>query len=148
MKLLSFLPASLASAALLAVSSGFAQQPKTEDASCACCAAPAATTTSAGKLVPAAELDAAWLDQARKSYPLDACPVSGDKLGTMGKPREYAYRVAGQPDQLVRFCCGGCLEDFEKEPAKFLAKIDAAKAGKPAADAGHANHADHAAHTM
>jgi hypothetical protein len=140
MKLHSLLPAGLASALLLAAGSVFAQTPKNEKDACACCAAPAATSTTAttGKLVPASDVDAAWLEQARKAYPLESCPVSGDKLGTMGKPRDYVYRVDGQPDRLVRFCCGGCLEDFEKEPAKFLATIDAAKAGKPAADSGHA----------
>jgi YHS domain-containing protein len=28
---------------------------------------------------------------------------------------------------VVFFCCEGCSDDFKKEPAKFLGKLDAAK---------------------
>ena len=59
------------------------------------------------------------------------CPVSGEKVGgSMGKPVEYAYKQAGKPDRLVFFCCKDCIRDFEKEPAKYLAKLDAAAAAK------------------
>jgi hypothetical protein len=92
--------------------------------------APAAAA-AAGKLVPASELDAAWLEKARKAYPLKHCLVSDEDLGSMGKSPEFAYRVAGQPDRLVIFCCEGCEEDFLKEPAKFLAKVKPG-AAKPA----------------
>jgi hypothetical protein len=91
--------------------------------------APAAAT--AGKLVPASELEAAWLEKARKAYPIKHCLVSDEDLGSMGKSPEFAYRVAGQPDRLVIFCCEGCEEDFLKEPAKFLAKVKPG-AAKPA----------------
>lgn len=67
------------------------------------------------------------------AYPLDTCVVSGEKLGgEMGEPYDYVYKQAGQPDQLVRFCCKGCLKDFLKEPAVYLEMI---KAGAPAATA-------------
>jgi len=61
-------------------------------------------------------------------YPLKTCVVSGGKLGGMGKPVEYVYKQAGQPDRTVVFCCRACIEKFEKQPAKFLAKLDAAEA--------------------
>jgi hypothetical protein len=67
------------------------------------------------------------------AYPLSTCVVSGDKLdeaNDMGGPVDYFYKVAGQPDRLVRFCCKDCVKDFEKDPAKFLAKIDEAAAAK------------------
>ena len=65
------------------------------------------------------------------AYPLTTCTVSGDKLGgSMGPAQGYVWRVAGQPDRLVRFCCNDCLDDFQKTPAKFLAMIDTAKAKK------------------
>ena len=80
-----------------------------------------------GKLVAVAEKDAAWAAKARKEYPLDACLTSDEKLGSMGKSPEYIYRVEGKPDRLVVFCCDGCEDDFMKDPAKYLAKIDAAK---------------------
>jgi hypothetical protein len=84
----------------------------------------------AGKLIPVTAKEAAWAAEARKAYPLDVCVVADDKLGSMGKSPEYIYRVAGKPDRLVVFCCSGCEEDFLKEPAKYLAKIDAAAKAK------------------
>jgi hypothetical protein len=99
-------------------------------------------TASSGKLIPVTEKDASWAAKERKSYPLDVCVTSDEKLGSMGKSPEYIYRVDGKPDRLVVFCCEGCEEDFMKEPSKYLAKIDAAKAKgapakKPAGAKGH-----------
>lgn len=52
-------------------------------------------------------------------YPLDVCIVSGEKLGSMGKPvvKEYDGRE-------VRFCCKACVAPFEKDQANFIKKID------------------------
>ena len=64
-------------------------------------------------------------------YPLTTCVVSGDKLdGDMGAPFDYIYQEAGKPDRLVRFCCKNCVEDFKKDPAKYLKMIDDAAAAK------------------
>jgi hypothetical protein len=60
-------------------------------------------------------------------YPLKTCVVSGGKLGGMGKPIAYVYKQADQPDRTVMFCCKACIRKFEKEPAKFLVKLDAAE---------------------
>jgi len=75
---------------------------------------------------PAASADAI------AAYPLATCVVSGDKLDevTMGGPIDYVYQQNGKPDRLVRFCCKDCVKDFEKEPAKYLKKIDEAAAAK------------------
>jgi hypothetical protein len=86
----------------------------------------AATTKAAGELVKLTEKDAAWAAKARAAYPLKVCVTSDEKLGSMGDNAEYAYREKGKPDRLVVFCCEGCEDDFKKEPAKYLAKIDAA----------------------
>jgi YHS domain-containing protein len=58
---------------------------------------------------------------------LTTCPVSGDKLGgDMGKPYVMVYQ-----GQEVKFCCPMCKADFDKDPAKYLKKIqDAAVAAK------------------
>lgn len=70
-----------------------------------------------------------------RPYPLDTCLVSGEKLGTMGKP--YVFTYEGRE---IRFCCKGCMKDFKKDPAKYLKKLDDAakaaadKAAKPAPD--------------
>ncbi len=95
-------------------------------------AAQAEGAAGAGKLVRVTEKEAAWAEKARASYPLDVCLTSDEKLGSMGKSPEYIYRVAGQPDRLVVFCCDGCEEDFMKAPAKYLAKIDQAAKSKQA----------------
>ena len=60
------------------------------------------------------------------AYPLDTCVVSGEKLGTMGKPYDYVHQQEGQPDRLVRLCCKGCLKDFKKDPARYLKLLDEA----------------------
>jgi len=103
----------------------------------------AAPSEKTGKLVPLTEKDAAWAANARKEYPLEVCLTSDEKLGSMGKSTEFIYRVAGKPDRLLLFCCEGCEEDFVKEPAKYLAKLDAAakaKGGKAAEKSAKAHH--------
>ncbi len=90
--------------------------------------APAAK--GAGTLTKLTKADAAWAAKAREAYPLKVCVTSDEKLGSMGDNAEYIYREKGKPDRLVVFCCEGCEEDFLKEPAKYLAKIDAAAKAK------------------
>ncbi len=60
-------------------------------------------------------------DTTAKPDLLTTCPVSGEKLGEMGKPFTFAYK-----DQEVKLCCKGCKKDFDKDPEKYLAKIRAA----------------------
>ncbi|MDX2082150.1 MAG: hypothetical protein SFU53_15305 [Terrimicrobiaceae bacterium] len=58
-------------------------------------------------------------------YPLTVCVVSGEKLGSMGKP--YAFQYEGTDVQL---CCEKCKPKFDKDPAKYVTKItDARKPG-------------------
>ena len=54
-----------------------------------------------------------------KPYTLKTCPVSDEKLGDMGDP--YVFTHDGRE---VKLCCKGCLKDFEKNPSKFVKKID------------------------
>jgi hypothetical protein len=46
------------------------------------------------------------------------CPVSGEKLGSMGAPPKLT--VEGQE---VFICCSGCEETLRAEPQKHLAKL-------------------------
>ena len=78
---------------------------------------------------------------AAPAYPLTTCVVSGEALGEMGAPVDYVYKEEGKPDRLVKFCCKMCVGKFKKDPAKYLAKLDAATT-KPAAPAAGA-HAGH-----
>jgi YHS domain-containing protein len=58
---------------------------------------------------------------APKPDKMTTCPVSGDKLGEMGKP--YVFEYQGRE---VKLCCPDCKKDFEKDPAKYMKKIEAA----------------------
>ncbi len=69
------------------------------------------------------KLDEAMILKLKPSYSVTTCVVSGEKLGEMGAPVDYVYH-----NQLVRFCCSGCIKDFEKDPAKYLSKLTAATA--------------------
>lgn len=68
-----------------------------------------------------AALDKAVIAQQKPVYPLDTCPVSGTKLGKMGKPYDHVFG-----NFLIRFCCKGCVQSFEKNPGKYLPKLMAA----------------------
>ena len=88
----------------------------------------AAGLGAADKAAPAKQAD---------NYPLKTCVVSDEPLGSMGEYTTYIHKEAGKPDRTVRFCCDGCIDDFKKDPAKFLAKLDAAakaNGGKKADD--------------
>jgi hypothetical protein len=116
---------SLFSAAVLAASpAAFAQQHHNHGDSSA------KGEAAKGTLVRAKDVDAVWLEKARKAYPLKACLTSDEPLGSMGEPSEFAYRVAGKPDRLVVFCCEGCSDDFIADPAVYLSKIDEASKAK------------------
>lgn len=67
------------------------------------------------------QLNKAAADAQRASYPLETCPVSGEKLGAMGGPVEVVY--AGR---LVKLCCDGCRKQFSATPHVFLKKLDEA----------------------
>ncbi|MBS0189025.1 MAG: hypothetical protein JSS51_13235 [Planctomycetes bacterium] len=54
-------------------------------------------------------------------YPLTTCPITGEKLGSMGEPVVKLYE-----GREVRFCCKSCPPKFEKDLAKSLETLDAA----------------------
>jgi YHS domain-containing protein len=54
-----------------------------------------------------------------KPYPLVTCLVSGEKLGEMGKPH-----VVSHNGQEIKFCCKDCVKSFNKDPEKYLKKLD------------------------
>lgn len=70
------------------------------------------------------ELDKAAIAKQAKDYPSQTCFISNEKLGEMGEPVNVV--TAGR---LIRLCCNGCKKDLDKEPAKFIAKVDAARKG-------------------
>lgn len=57
-----------------------------------------------------------------KPYTLDTCIVSDDKLGEMGKPVVFTFK-----DQEIKLCCKACRKDFDKDPSKYLKKLEPKK---------------------
>jgi len=54
-----------------------------------------------------------------RPYPFDTCVVMDHaKLGSMGDP--ITRVVDGQE---IKFCCAPCVEEFEKDPAPYLARL-------------------------
>lgn len=68
-------------------------------------------------------------EQLSKAKPMHntVCPISGEKLGSMGKPIPVIYK-----GQIINLCCMGCQADFEKNPEKYyqIALKSSATAGK------------------
>ncbi|MEI8289331.1 MAG: hypothetical protein WCH99_07645 [Verrucomicrobiota bacterium] len=76
--------------------------------------APACCAASMTEATPMADAKA-------KPDLLATCPVSGEKLGEMGKPLVFTYQ-----DQEVKLCCKSCKKDFDKNPDKYIKLIRAA----------------------
>lgn len=79
-----------------------------------------------------AKLDAAVIAQQKDKYPLETCPVSGEKLGGMGEPVNYVVGTT-----LVRLCCNGCVKKLEKDPLPVIAKVHEAWMASHATDKAH-----------
>ena len=55
----------------------------------------------------------------KDDYPLDTCPVSGAKLGSMGPGATFTYK-----GQEIRLCCDACVDVVKKDPEKYLKIIE------------------------
>ncbi|MGC4045498.1 MAG: hypothetical protein QM758_17030 [Armatimonas sp.] len=72
----------------------------------------------------------------------DKCAVTGEKLGSMGKPIEVAYtgKLAAYKGKKVLVCCGGCTGKVQKDPDKYFKAVFApakpTTAAKPAGKMG------------
>ncbi len=65
------------------------------------------------------------VENSVKSYPLDKCIVSDEKLGVEGKPVVFVHE-----GQEIKLCCKDCRKEFDANPSKFLAKLPKAEAPK------------------
>ncbi len=54
-----------------------------------------------------------------KPYPLKICMVADEKLGEMGDPFVFVHE-----GQEIKLCCKSCKKDFDKDPKKFLKKLE------------------------
>ncbi len=66
------------------------------------------------------------LDDAQQKEPVDAgntiCPVSGGKIGEMGPGVQYEHE-----GKIYHFCCAGCIDEFKKDPVKYIKIIEEQK---------------------
>ncbi len=60
-----------------------------------------------------------------KPYPLKTCIISGEELGSMGKPVVVVHK-----GQEVKFCCKSCIKDFNKDPDAIVKKALEGKENK------------------
>ncbi|MCH7891697.1 MAG: helix-turn-helix transcriptional regulator [Gemmatimonadetes bacterium] len=86
-----------------------------------CCAAMACLTLVSIALAGPTTAPASASDVKGDPYLLSTCPVSGEKLGSMGDP--VVKTIDGRE---VRFCCNGCVRRFKGNTAKYLAVVDKA----------------------
>lgn len=56
---------------------------------------------------------------APKAYPLKTCIVSDNDLDSMGEQATFVYQ-----GQTIKVCCKPCIAKFEKNPAKYLKKLE------------------------
>lgn len=68
-----------------------------------------------------AKVEAAVKKAQLASYPMKTCPISDEKLGSMGDPLDV---VVGT--RLVRLCCKGCVKGLKKDQGAAMAKVNAA----------------------
>lgn len=54
-----------------------------------------------------------------KPYKPDTCIVSDEKLGDMGEPFVFVHE-----GQEIKLCCKSCKKKFDKDPAKYLKKLE------------------------
>ncbi|HAZ10599.1 MAG TPA: hypothetical protein DCY56_05800 [Candidatus Omnitrophica bacterium] len=56
-----------------------------------------------------------------KSAAIDAgnkiCPVTGEEIDEVAKA---TYEYEGK---IYNFCCAGCIDEFKKEPQKYIDKV-------------------------
>jgi hypothetical protein len=67
------------------------------------------------------KMDDLIIAKLKDSYALKTCIVSGHELGD--DTVNYVHRPT---NQLVKFCCDGCIDEFKKAPEVALEKLAAA----------------------
>jgi YHS domain-containing protein len=54
-----------------------------------------------------------------KAYPLKTCIVSENDLDSMGEQASFVYQ-----GQTIKVCCKPCIAKFEKNPPKYLKRLE------------------------
>jgi len=71
------------------------------------------------------KLDELIIANQGKKYPTTKCVISGEDLGSMGKPKDVIVA-----NTLVRVCCKGCVKKVTDNPADAVKKLEKAKMKK------------------
>ncbi|MBP7216905.1 MAG: YHS domain-containing protein [Candidatus Omnitrophica bacterium] len=67
------------------------------------------------------------------------CPVSGEKVGQAGmEPVTFEYE-----GKIFNFCCAACIDEFKKDPSKYIQKVEEELMGEPQQKSGHDSHEGH-----
>ena len=72
----------------------------------------------------AADSKDAKKSEKAKPYTLKTCPVSDEKLGGDPDMKPYVFTYEGRE---IKLCCKDCKKDFDKDPKKYVKKIEAAE---------------------
>ena len=86
---------------------------------CACCADAAKPAEAAKPHEHGDKATSADKAEAAKPYPLKNCIVSDNDLDSMGEQASFVYQ-----GQTIKVCCKPCIAKFEKNPAKYLKKLE------------------------
>lgn len=65
------------------------------------------------------------------------CPVSGEKIDE-GSAVTYEYK-----GKIYNFCCQGCIEEFKKDPERYIEKMEKSGGDKDAEKHQHHHHHHH-----
>ena len=94
---------------------------------CALVAVAGLAAAPVAPVAPVTPAPAAGSDYSGDPYPLETCPVSGEKLGKDA----VTVVLEGMKDTKlngtqVKFCCPKCVEGFKADPAKYTGKMNEA----------------------
>ena len=65
------------------------------------------------------KVNAGWITAQLADYPTNICPVMEIENDALDEAFDVLHGT-----RLIRFCCESCAEEFQEDPAKFLAKLD------------------------
>lgn len=92
--------------------------------------APKGQDPHAGHGASAAHSEANPPSEPAPSSAPQVCPVSGQKLGSMGKPV-----VVEHEGRYLMLCCAGCVDAFKQDPERYLKTADQGEAAPANEDA-------------
>ena len=59
-----------------------------------------------------------------KAYTLNTCAVSDEKFEADPDMKPYVFTYG---DREIKLCCKSCKKDFDKDPAKYVKKVEDAE---------------------